>query len=219
MNKYLIVVLCITTFVSFTGFIALENRIVFKNIQTTTRSLKVGDKHKGGYVAYISKQGDPGYDANVQHGLIVAPANLTIGQTGSFKWDSGTPLIKTGATANTLYSGTENTRKIIGTTSNRMTAAKYCNDYRVNGNSDPWYLPTGHEWWLISQVTGGVLDFTGLDRAAANKYGFTQHGYWTSLELSQDQAQIVRLSTSITSASFGNTSKSIAFRVRPVQRF
>lgn len=134
MNKYLTVVLCITTFVSFTGFIALENRIVFKNIQTTPRSLKVGDKHKGGYVAYISKQGDPGYDPNVQHGLIVAPANLTIGSTFLFKWDSGTSFITTGATANTLYSGAENTNKIIRATNNGITAAKYCNDYRVNGN-------------------------------------------------------------------------------------
>jgi hypothetical protein len=45
--------------------------------------LRVGDVYQGGKVAYILVNGDPGYDATTQHGLIAATSD----QSRSITWD------------------------------------------------------------------------------------------------------------------------------------
>lgn len=53
----------------------------------TKNILSPGDNYNGGIVGYILQGGDPGYDPNVQHGLIVAPfdqsSNTNLGTYGS----------------------------------------------------------------------------------------------------------------------------------------
>jgi hypothetical protein len=48
----------------------------------TARSLVVGDSHGGGKIIYLFKQGEKGYDPNVQHGLTADTADLS----GAFDW-------------------------------------------------------------------------------------------------------------------------------------
>ena len=42
----------------------------------TTSPLAMGDKYGGGVVLYVNKSGDVGYDANVQHGVILSDINV-----------------------------------------------------------------------------------------------------------------------------------------------
>ena len=175
--------------------------------------LKVGDTYKGGYVAYLLKSGDAGYDANTQHGLLAAPADIIVGTQMQFVWDNpGTAA--TGATGNTLFSGVENTTKIIAATSNRATAAKYCSSYTLTGNTGQWYLPCGDE---LYKLYTGIGSRVGVANAPdPNKYGFYPNPYWSSFEQSATQAQSFNF---YTGTAYNGTPKNGTKRIRAVQRF
>jgi hypothetical protein len=138
-----------------------------KDNNNTTIIKAIGDSYQGGKVAYILQSGDPGYDANVQHGLIAAPADQSIG----IQWYNGT-FTTTGATAQALGTGNANTNTIVTSQGSGSYAAKLCSDLVLDGYSD-WYLPSREE---LNKLYENRVAIGGFSTDAANST------YWTSSE-------------------------------------
>ena len=127
----------------------------------------IGQPYGGGIVAYIFVDGDPGYVAGKQHGLIAATSD----QSSGIRWDNGS-WVTTGATETVIGKGFDNTNTIIsvqGTTSTSY-AAGLARAHNGGGYND-WYLPSKDE-----------LHKLYLNRVAIG--GFTNNVYWSSTEKS-----------------------------------
>ena len=123
----------------------------------------VGDSYGGGIVAYILVDGDTGYDASEQHGLIAATADQSIG----IQWYHGSYVV-TGATDTAIGTGQANTTAIVTIQGAGSYAAQLCNDL-TEGGYDDWFLPSKDE----------------LNKLYINKNaigGFTASCYWSSSE-------------------------------------
>jgi hypothetical protein len=134
-------------------------------ITVTVAPLAVGDNYCGGIVAYIFVNGDPGYDANIKHGLIAAEAD----QSTIIQWYNFTYL-DTGATGTALGTGSANTTKIINSQGATTTnyAAGLARAYDGGGYYD-WFLPSKDE-----------LNKLYINRGAVG--GFASISYWSSSE-------------------------------------
>jgi hypothetical protein len=105
--------------------------------------LGIGSPYLGGKIAYIYKSGDPGYDANVPHGLIAATEDQDDG-SGTY-WCFLTT--KTDATDYSIGGGVTNTDKVFEmlkgyTPSDTPYAASLSPGVQLGGGYTDWSLPS-----------------------------------------------------------------------------
>jgi len=174
----------------------------------------LGQFYGGGVIFYILRLGDAGYDANVQHGLIVALED----QSTSIRWNNGTNIsISTG---NSIGTGSVNTDAIIASQGTSSThAAGLARAYRGGGYSD-WYLASDREMLKLSgswdgQGYGSGLALYTLAYGATSFQAFGSTTYWTSSQADQNLA----IRQNIGSPSQYYNSKSDTYAVRAIRSF
>ena len=165
-----------------------------KNEMEAVQTLKIGMDYKGGKIAYLLTPSDPGYDANVQHGIIAAVSDLP----GEVAWGCNDKFL---AGRSSIGTGSQNTIDIASGCSVAGNAATLCSNLSQGGYDD-WYLPSKDELnklFLQMKVIGG----------------FREVCYWSSTETGKYNA-----CTQIFDNGFQTANdKSTTFSVRPIRSF
>jgi hypothetical protein len=161
--------------------------------------LSIGDAYQGGIIAYFLVSGDPGYDANVRHGIIAAPSD----QSSGIQWFNGS-YPTTGAIATALGTGNANTNTIVASQGEGSYAAKLCADL-VFGGYDDWYLPSKDE---LNKL------YLNKDNVGGFASGIVM--YWSSTEVSA----VLALVQFFNNGNPGNGNKDMTnSRVRAIRSF
>jgi hypothetical protein len=158
------------------------------------QTLAIGMNYKGGKIAYLLTPSDPGYDANVQHGIIAAVEDLP----GEVAWGCNDKFL---AGRSSIGTGSQNTADIAIGCPTAETAAKLCSNLNTGGYSD-WYLPSKeelHKLFLQKRVLGG----------------FKEVCYWSSSETGKYNAYSEIFDSGFQTAN----DKSTTLNVRPIRSF
>ena len=184
------------------------------NFTTQDPPKTLGQFYGGGVIFYILKPGDAGYDVNVQHGLIVALVDQSLG----IRWNNGTNIsISTGSNIGT---GSTNTDAIIASQGvSNSYAAGLARAYTGGGFND-WYLPSASELLKLSGSWDGQAYGSGIALyiyayGATSFQAFGANTYWTS-----SQADInLAIRQNIGSPSQYYEQKASTFAVRAIRSF
>jgi len=164
--------------------------------------LTLNQSYQGGIIVYILQSGDTGYDANVQHGLIMPTTDT--GGVNTLWGCFGTNI--TGTTSS-IGSGQANTTAIVNQCATAGIAARLCDDLTSGGYSD-WYLPSKDEWVQINGAYSQSLI------PAANLNG---NAYWTSTQYDANTAWLQKLNDEMVNETKNSTGQSP--RARAVRSF
>ncbi len=160
-------------------------------------SYTIGEKYGGGVIAYVLKWGDPGYDADVKHGLVAYTEDWGV---TPLVWYNGEMMV-TGATGTAIGTGAANTSAIVTIQGTGANAAAECQRL-VRAGYEDWHLPSKDE---LNKLYG--------NRAAIG--GFGTGSYWSSSEIDVNNAWSQDVATGTTASD----SKSKQCKVRPVRSF
>jgi hypothetical protein len=176
---------------------------------TNVPTVAIGDNFQGGTVFYILQNGDAGYDANTQHGLIVSDVDVNSSNKNTQYGCKGT----SNGTGAAIGDGANNTALILASCSTTGIAAELCDNFSVTHLGvlyNDWYLPSQDEMQELynhSQYgsTGGVTITSS----------FSHIEYYTSTETSSTKAYHLHFS----GYNMHNDGKDKTKNVRAVRSF